>query len=46
MAKVLVIDDEKSMREFLAIMLEKEGYEVDTAENGAKALDLCKEELT
>ncbi len=44
-AKVLVIDDEKSMREFLAIMLEKEGYEVDTAENGAKALDLCKKEL-
>jgi two-component system response regulator PilR (NtrC family) len=44
-ARVLVIDDEKSMREFLAIMLEKEGYEVDTAENGPKALDLCKEEL-
>ncbi len=45
MAKVLVIDDEKSMREFLAIMLEKEGYEVDTAEEGPKALDLCKKEL-
>ncbi len=44
-AKVLVIDDEKSMREFLAIMLEKEGYEVDTAADGQAALDFCREEL-
>jgi len=32
-AKILVVDDEESMREFLDIMLTKEGYTVSTAEN-------------
>ncbi len=31
-ARVLVVDDERSMRELLAIVLKREGYEVITAE--------------
>jgi two-component system response regulator PilR (NtrC family) len=34
---ILVVDDEKSMREFLEIMLTKEGYQVTLAENGEGA---------
>jgi two-component system response regulator PilR (NtrC family) len=37
MTTVLVIDDEKSMRDFLAIMLKKEGYHVSLAEDGKTA---------
>ena len=44
-AKILIVDDEKGMREFLAIMLKKEGHEPVTAENGAKALKLIGEVL-
>jgi len=40
--KILVVDDEKSMREFLEIMLEKEGYEVSCAENGEEALEVIR----
>ncbi|MCP4806447.1 MAG: sigma-54-dependent Fis family transcriptional regulator [Proteobacteria bacterium] len=36
--RVLVVDDELSMREFLAILLEREGYSVDTASSGEDAL--------
>jgi len=39
MSLILVIDDEKSMRDFLAIMLKKEGYQVHLAENGKTALN-------
>jgi two-component system response regulator PilR (NtrC family) len=35
-----VVDDELSMREFLKILLEKEGYEVSTAAEASSALDL------
>lgn len=35
--KILVVDDEKSMREMLEIFLRKEGYDVETVEDGAKA---------
>jgi two-component system response regulator PilR (NtrC family) len=35
---ILVVDDEESMREFLSIMLTREGYRVDTVEDGAQAL--------
>ena len=41
-SRVLVVDDEESIREFLEIMLRKEGYEVSTAEDGQQALDLIK----
>jgi two-component system response regulator PilR (NtrC family) len=43
--RMLVVDDEKSMREFLEIMLTKEGYEVHTAANGQEALSLARKEL-
>jgi two-component system response regulator PilR (NtrC family) len=40
MASVLVVDDERSMRDFLKILLEKEGHKVATADNGEKALQI------
>lgn len=40
--KILVVDDEESIREFLQIMLNKEGYEVTLAEDGQKAVDTLK----
>jgi two-component system response regulator PilR (NtrC family) len=39
-SKILVVDDEVSIREFLDIMLKKEGYEVTLAEDGQKAKDI------
>jgi two-component system, NtrC family, response regulator PilR len=36
---ILVVDDEQSMREFLAICLRRAGHEVTVAKNGAEALD-------
>lgn len=39
---VLVVDDEKGMIEWLKIALEKEGYEVETAMSGEKALELSR----
>lgn len=41
-SRILVVDDEESIREFLEIMLRKEGYEVTCAEDGQKALDTIK----
>ncbi|GFO57957.1 acetoacetate metabolism regulatory protein AtoC [Geomonas silvestris] len=38
-ARILIVDDELSMREFLAILLEGEGYQVDQAECAEDALD-------
>jgi signal transduction histidine kinase/ActR/RegA family two-component response regulator len=38
--KLLVVDDEASLRELLAEILESEGYEVTLAEGGAEALAL------
>jgi two-component system response regulator PilR (NtrC family) len=38
-ARVLVVDDERSMRELLSIVLRREGYDVTLAENGRAALD-------
>ena len=41
MASILVVDDELSMREFLSIFLEKQGYKVATAADGEKALKMA-----
>lgn len=38
--RILVVDDELSMREFLGILLEGEGYQVDQADSAEEAL-LC-----
>lgn len=40
--KILVVDDEESIREFLNIMLKKEGYEISLAEDGEQAKELLK----
>ena len=40
--RILVVDDERSMRELLAIVLRREGYEVLLAENGRSAVSLLE----
>ncbi len=40
MASILVVDDERSMRDFLKILLEKEGHEAHTAEHAEAAVNL------
>src|SRR5512142_111352 len=45
MSKILVVDDEQSLRDFLAIMLKKEGHDVVTAENGTHALKAVQAEI-
>jgi two-component system, NtrC family, response regulator PilR len=42
MGRVLVVDDEQSMREFLAICLRRAGHEVDVADAGVAALARLK----
>ena len=42
MAKILVVDDDQGMREFLEILLVREGYEVSSASGGKEAIALCK----
>jgi two-component system, NtrC family, response regulator PilR len=42
--RILVVDDERSMRELLAIVLRREGYEVLLAENGKSAIATLEKE--
>jgi DNA-binding NtrC family response regulator len=42
--KILVVDDEQSMTQFLSIVLRKEGYSVATVNNGRDALEKVKTE--
>jgi two-component system response regulator PilR (NtrC family) len=44
MAKILVVDDDQGMREFLEIMMTREGYRVVTAGDAGKALSRCRKE--
>jgi len=37
--RILVVDDEENMRHMLAVMLRKQGYVVDMADNGSQALE-------
>lgn len=39
MATILVVDDEAEIRAFLRLLLEEEGYQVETAANGLKAVE-------
>lgn len=41
-AKILIIDDEESIRKSLAAVLEEKGYLVDMAENGQVAIEKSK----
>lgn len=43
MKRVLVIEDEASLRKVLSRMLSLEGFEVLTAENGARGIALARE---
>jgi len=43
--KILVADDEQSMREFLDIMLKKEGFKVSLASNGEEVVRLVDNDL-
>src|ERR1035437_4633893 len=43
--KILIVDDEPDILEFLSYNLKKEGYLVFTASNGEKALEKAKEFL-
>jgi DNA-binding NarL/FixJ family response regulator len=45
MKKILVIEDQAPMRRNIALMLEMEGYEVFTAENGRIGVDLALEKI-
>ncbi len=42
MSRILVIDDEKSMREFLKLMLTRDGYDVESVATGPEAMQLIK----
>lgn len=41
-ARILVADDDESIRKILAVILEDRGYVVDTAENGKQAVEQSK----
>ena len=41
--KILVVDDEKSLREMLSILLERQGYQVEQATDGVAALSMAQE---
>jgi signal transduction histidine kinase len=45
MTKVLVIDDEMAIREFISVTLKKSGFEVFKATNGAEGLELARKQL-
>jgi two-component system, NtrC family, response regulator PilR len=42
--RILVVDDEPSMREMLRIVLRRDGYDVTVAANGAQAIDILQSE--
>ncbi len=44
MAKILIVDDEASIRRILKEILENEDYQVDVAASGVEALEKAKEE--
>ena len=44
-ARVLVVDDERSMRDLLAIMLKQEGHDVAVVEGGAQAIETLSREV-
>jgi two-component system response regulator PilR (NtrC family) len=45
MNRILIVDDEQSMRDLLSIMLKKEGYEVATAASGETAVKAVQNEI-
>ena len=43
--RVLIVDDDESIRKTLAAILEEEGYRVDTAPNGRRAIRKSKSQF-
>ncbi len=43
-SRILVVDDEPSMREMLGILLRRDGHDVTIAESGREAIDLIRRE--
>ncbi len=43
MERILIVDDEKKMRHILQLILEREGFKTEQAENGRVALDMLKQ---
>lgn len=43
MAKILVVEDERTLNEAYELVLKKEGHDVQVAYNGKEALDIFKE---
>ena len=41
--KILVVDDESDIRKIVRLLLQKKGYSVLEAQNGAAAVELCRE---
>ncbi|HEY6121698.1 MAG TPA: response regulator, partial [Pyrinomonadaceae bacterium] len=42
MAKLLIVDDELGMRQFLTHLLQRDGHEVKVAATGSEALELLR----
>ena len=42
--RILIVDDEPSMREMLRIVLRRDGYDVTVAANGTEAIDILQRE--
>ena len=42
-ARILIVDDERSIRELLEIFLKKEGFQVSSASSAEEGLTLVKE---
>ncbi|HET7853891.1 MAG TPA: response regulator, partial [Candidatus Methylomirabilis sp.] len=43
MPRILIVDDEAGMREFLSILLEREGFQVECAQDGDEALQAVQQ---
>ena len=43
MPRILIVEDEETVRELYSEFLEKKGYKVETVENGQKALDFLSD---
>jgi CheY-like chemotaxis protein len=44
MPRVLIVDDDEDIREFMVILLQSYGYDTSAAANGAEALDRIAQE--
>ena len=42
MDSILIVDDEKKMRHILQLMLDREGFKTEQAENGKEALGMLQ----